>query len=50
MSDLIKHELYDVLSGKSQVRFGAAICSVAGYLRESSKTSAATKGEKHYKK
>jgi hypothetical protein len=32
MHDPIKHELYNILSGKSEVRFGAAIQAITRYL------------------
>ena len=38
MQEQLKKELYDVISGKSQVRFGTTIQSIASYLRESSKS------------
>ena len=50
MQNHLKHELHNVLSGKSQVRFGAIIQSIASYLNDGSKTSAIIEDEKHFKK
>ncbi|MFA7444831.1 MAG: hypothetical protein WCY89_02710 [Flavobacteriaceae bacterium] len=46
----MKHELQSILSGKSEVRFGAAIQAISRYLRESPQTSTTAKSSKHYKK
>ena len=35
MQTQLKQELYDVISGKSEVRFGTTIQSIASYLSES---------------
>lgn len=50
MQNLLKHELHNILSGKSQVRFGAIIQSIASYLNDGAKTSAIIEDEKHFKK
>jgi hypothetical protein len=50
MQNHLKHELYNVLSGKSQVRFGAIIQSIASYLNDGTQTSAIIEDEKHFKK
>jgi hypothetical protein len=50
MLNHLKHELHDVLSGKSQIRFGAIIQSIASYLNDGAQTSAIIKDEKHFKK
>jgi len=34
MENHLKHELHNVLSGKSQVRFGTIIQSIASYLND----------------
>lgn len=49
MSNPIKTQIYDVLSGKSEVRNGKVIQAIAGYLRQSQKTSTNAKGTKRYK-
>jgi hypothetical protein len=49
MQSQLKQELYDVISGKSQVRFGTAIQSVASYLAEGSKPSSEIENSKHFK-
>jgi hypothetical protein len=46
----MKNELRNILSGKSKVRFGSAIQTIARYLRESEKTGSETKNSKHFKK
>ncbi len=49
MSNELKTKLYDVLSGKSEVRNGEAIQAIANYLRKSQETSTAIKGTKLFK-
>ena len=46
----MKDEIYDILSGKSEVRFGAIIQSISHYLGVCSKSSQISKTEKPYKK
>ena len=46
----IKYELYNVLSGKSQVRFGTIIQSITSYLNNGEGASPTIEEEKHYKK
>ncbi|TPV35875.1 hypothetical protein FJ651_02865 [Paucihalobacter ruber] len=46
----MKNELYNVLSGKSQVRFGATIQAITGYLADGTKPSKEIKNTKHFKK
>lgn len=46
----MKNELHNILSGKSEVRFGAIIQTIANYLRESQKTSSEVKDSKCFKK
>lgn len=50
MQNHLKNELYHVLSGKSEVRFGTIIQTIACYLNNGEKTSAAIENEKHFKK
>ena len=50
MQNHLKHELHNVLSGKSQVRFGAIIQSISSYLNDGTQTSAIIEDEKHFKK
>lgn len=49
MQNHLKDELYHVLSGKSQVRFGNLIQAIAGYLNDGEKTGPAIKDQKHFK-
>ena len=49
MPNQLKAELYDVLSGKSEVRNGKAIQAITNYLRQSQETSTDTKGTKRFK-
>lgn len=46
----LHYELHNILSGKSEVRFGAAIQTVAHYLGNGKKTSADIENEKHFKR
>jgi hypothetical protein len=39
----MKHELQNIISGKSQVRHGDAIKAVAGYFRRSKSSSSESK-------
>lgn len=43
MHNPIKHELHNVISGKSQVRYGATIQAVSGYLGDGIHSSPKTK-------
>lgn len=45
----MKHELQNVISGKSQVKYGTIIQAATGYLKRSSRTSELVKGTKFYK-
>lgn len=45
----MKHELQNIISGKSQVRHGDAIQAVAGYLRRGKSTSIALEPSKQIK-
>jgi hypothetical protein len=49
MQNELKSKLYDVLSGKSEVRNGAAIQAITNYLRQSQETSTDIKGTKLFK-
>jgi hypothetical protein len=49
MPNELKSKLYDVLSGKSEVRNGAAIQAITNYLRQSQETSTDIKGTKLFK-
>jgi hypothetical protein len=48
-SKFMKHELQNIISGKSQVRHGDAIQTVASYLRRSKSTSGTTSESKQIK-
>ena len=50
MQNHLKHELHNVLSGKSQIRFGAIIQSIASYLKNGAQTGASIEDQKHFKK
>lgn len=50
MQNHLKNELHNVLSGKSQIRFGTIIQSIASYLKDGPKTGAIIEDEKHFKK
>jgi hypothetical protein len=39
MPNVLKHELHLIISGKSEVSFGAAIQTIAGHLNDGSKSS-----------
>ncbi|MBD3584026.1 putative polyvalent protein kinase domain-containing protein [Flavobacterium selenitireducens] len=45
----MKYELYNVISGKSQVRFGAIIQTIAGYIGDGTQTSGAIENAKQLK-
>lgn len=46
----MKDEIHDVLSGKSEVRFGKTLQSISRYLAACASASGISKKEKHYKK
>ena len=50
MQNHLKNELHNVLSGKSKIRFGTVIQSIASYLNNGEKASATIEIEKHFKK
>jgi hypothetical protein len=49
MLNSLKNHLYAVISGKSEVRHGKIIQTIANYIRESQRTSTTSKGSKLYK-
>jgi hypothetical protein len=49
MQNLLKYELHDVLSGKSQVRFGTIIQTITCYLSNGAQTSTIIEDEKQNK-
>lgn len=49
MSKNIKNELFNVLSGKSEVSNGSTIQTVARYLKDGEGTSVNFEGEKQFK-
>ena len=50
MQSNLKNELHDIISGKSEVRFGTTIQAIACFLDNCSQTSTTTKESKHFKK
>ena len=46
----MKHELQNIISGKSQVEFGANIQAIASYLRDSKRTGTLAEKGIHFKK
>jgi len=50
MQNRLKNELHNVLSGKSEVRFGTIIQTIACYLNNGSHTSSTIEDEKPFKK
>lgn len=46
MNKSLKYELHDILSGKSEVRFGTIIQTITSYLKNGETTSRAIEGEK----
>jgi hypothetical protein len=49
MQNRLKNELHNVLSGKSKVRFGTIIQTIACYLNDGEKSSETIEGKKHFK-
>ena len=49
MYSLLKIKLYDVISGKSKIRFGTTIQTIANYLSEGSLPSTKIENSKYYK-
>jgi hypothetical protein len=50
MQNHLKDELHNIISGKSQVRFGTTIQTIASYLNDSKETGGNTSDEKQVKK
>jgi hypothetical protein len=50
LQNSIKNDLQNVISGKSEVRFGIIIQTIADYLKKSTAASSEIKGTKHFKK
>lgn len=50
MSNNLKDELFNVLSGKSEVRFGTIIQAITSYLKDGDTPSSGLEDEKHFKK
>lgn len=50
MQNHLKNKLYDVISGKIQVRFGATIQAIASYLSDGAQASSAAENPKQLKK
>lgn len=50
MQNHLKNELHNVLSGKSEVRFGTIIQTIAGYLSDGAQTSTNAENEKYHDK
>ena len=50
MQNHLKDELYNVLSGKSEIRFGTVIQAITSYLNNGEKASPTFEVEKHFKK
>jgi hypothetical protein len=46
----MKHELQNIITGKSQVKFGANIQAIASYLRDSKRTGTLAEKGIHFKK
>jgi hypothetical protein len=49
MNVQLKKKLYDVISGKSQVRYGTIIQTITSYLNEGKNPSAKIENPKQYK-
>jgi hypothetical protein len=49
MLNQLKYELYNVLSGKSEVRFGTTIQTIAGYLSDGTPPGSGAENTKHFK-
>jgi len=50
MSNDLKNELFNILSGKSEVRFGTIIQAITRYLKDGDPPSSGFENEKHFKK
>ena len=49
MQNQLQNELHNILSGKSEVRFGAAIQAIASYLNDGEEASPTIEDKKHLK-
>jgi len=49
MQNRLKYELHNILSGKSEVRFGTIIQTITSYLKTGETTSGTIEDEKHLK-
>ncbi len=49
MQNHLKHELHNVISGKSEVRFGTIIQAIASYLKNGEEAGFATENGKQFK-
>ena len=50
MQNHLKNEIYNVISGTSEVSFGRTIQSITCYLNNGQKASPTLENEKHFKK
>ena len=50
MQNTLKNEIFNVISGKSEVRYGTIIQTIASYLSNGSPASSEIESTKHYKK
>ncbi len=50
MQNHLKDELHYVLSGKSEIRFGTVIQTIASYLNDGEKAGQTIEIEKHFKR
>lgn len=46
----LKYELHNVLSGKSKIRIGTIIQTIASYLNDGEESGTSPEVEKHFKK
>ena len=49
MQNSLKHELHNILSGKSEVRFGTVIQAITSYISNGTKTSSTIVVKKSFK-
>jgi hypothetical protein len=50
MQNHLKNELHNIISGKSEIRFGTIIQTITSYLSDGSQTSPNAENEKHHDK
>ncbi len=48
MQNHLRNELHNVLSGKSEVRFGTIVQTIASYLSDGAQTSSNAENQKHH--